>query len=146
MKFSGYIIWNSLSFFILPTSTHIVTIFPFPLHYFNFSCSTPSSVDLDTASFSVMEKMRSALLVHTYILKVDFREGRIRRVSTSLVARRGREKWEKCDYFGAAAAEPAGFSSVDLTLTDRQQTRGVRAAIGIRWRASSLHLDLDTFA
>ena len=36
MKFSGYIIWNSLSFFILPTSTHIVTIFPFPLHYFNY--------------------------------------------------------------------------------------------------------------
>ena len=36
MKFSGYIIWNSLSFFILPTSTHIVTIFPFLLHYFNY--------------------------------------------------------------------------------------------------------------
>ena len=37
MKFSGYIIWNSLSFCILPTSTHIVTIFPFPLHYFNYT-------------------------------------------------------------------------------------------------------------
>ena len=29
MKFFGYIIWNSLSFCILPTSTHIVTIFRF---------------------------------------------------------------------------------------------------------------------
>ena len=37
MKFSGYIIWNSLSFCILPTSTHIVTIFPFLLHYFNYN-------------------------------------------------------------------------------------------------------------
>merc|ERR1739836_83813 len=36
MKFSGYIIWNSLSFCILPTSTYIVTIFPFLLHYFNY--------------------------------------------------------------------------------------------------------------
>ena len=36
MKFFGYIIWNCLSFRILPTSTHIVTIFPFRLHYFNY--------------------------------------------------------------------------------------------------------------
>ena len=43
MKFSGYIIWNSLSFCILPTSTHNVTIFPFPLHYFNYSFWTPKS-------------------------------------------------------------------------------------------------------
>ena len=35
MKFSGYIIWNSSSFCILPTSTNIVIIFPFPLHCFN---------------------------------------------------------------------------------------------------------------
>ena len=70
-------------------------------------------------------------------------EERIRRFSTSLVEGKGEMR---CDYFHAAAAEPAGLSSVDLTLTDRQQTRGVRAAIGIRWRASSLHLDLDTFA
>ena len=38
MKFSGYIIWNSLSFSLLPTSTHIVTIFPILLHYFNSCC------------------------------------------------------------------------------------------------------------
>ena len=36
MKFSGYIIRISFSFCILPTSTHIVTIFPLPLHYFNY--------------------------------------------------------------------------------------------------------------
>ena len=64
MKFSGYIIWNSLSFCILPTSTHIVTIFPFLLHYFNKSFYrldvSPCSVALDL----VVSPAGLALLPH----------------------------------------------------------------------------------
>ena len=68
-------------------SASVPTIRHGPSLHTYLSCSTP--VDLDTAfPVPVMEK-DAVCIVITYILKVDLREGRIRRVSTSLVAGKG---------------------------------------------------------